>query len=159
MKNKVTLIDSKYLTECGFLPFTEDGELQFYFLHVQPDGGTISMTPPSEENKKFNINNWKLNVDIAGGKSFGRVQLTCMCDSVEKFVHIMDTFEIPVRHVVKLTRSDAVAFMEEYRVLHPRCRACNRKWCIPDCIKSKREEVIQMCMDGVINKNNLKDYQ
>lgn len=154
-------LNSKYLTDRGFKPFAEDGELQFYSLPLEDGRGTVSLAPPSELNKRFNINNWELKIHAKGAKKspYGTVDLTCMCSTVESLETILKTFDIPFKWDAGMDRSNAVAFVKGNCIIHPKCCACNQQFCYDGCDDNVTEELIRMVMDGTINKHNLKDYQ
>lgn len=91
-------INTEWLSKVGFMPFAEDGELQFYFIHPPRNKGTISLAPPNELMQHFNVDNWHLRMKVFGNKedTFGHVDLSCMCDSVERFEEILSFFNISI---------------------------------------------------------------
>lgn len=162
MKNKVTLIDSKYLTEYGFEPFCEDGELLFYSKFLPDKGGTVSLSPTVELKDGKPCKDWILKIKTISKATpaFGSIDLSCVCDNTEMLEKIFRFFTLPVTDGKRKNRSDAIAFIIENRIAHPRCRCCKVKTLCPEtCENEVDNELIELVMQGKINEHNLKEYQ
>lgn len=158
MKNSIT---PKYLTGLGFEPFCEDGELLFYSRFLPDKGGTVSLSPTVELKDGNTSKDWILKIKTIGKATpaFGSIDLSCACDNTEMLEKIFRFFTLPMTDGKRKNRSDAIAFIVENRIAHPRCRCCKVKLCSEACENNVDNELIELVIQGKINEHNLKEYQ
>ena len=80
-KKKIT---HEYLTDSGFTPFCEDGELLFYQKFIY--GGTVTFDMPFQSNAG-SANGWRLTVKTP------IIELKCRCSDVNDYTDCMQLVE------------------------------------------------------------------
>ena len=81
-KKKIT---QEYLTDSGFTPFCEDGELLFYQKFI--DGGTVTFDMPFQGYAGRLTNSWRLTVKTP------LIELKCRCSDVSDYTDCMQLVE------------------------------------------------------------------